>query len=129
MGSKIWLCVFMLLLSCLVAQGQDVISHAEFKKRLLSVNPGLLTPQCKKIFKNCSVKMLSLLSVIDGLKQRWDEYLAVPCVKTMLEHHFPDYSVECAASGRYGESMKCIASPEATAFVDPKRVAGLMDAI
>uniref|UniRef100_A0A6B0UT10 Putative secreted protein n=1 Tax=Ixodes ricinus TaxID=34613 RepID=A0A6B0UT10_IXORI len=120
MNSKLWVCVVGLVLSCLVTENGAVTSHAEFKKRLLSVNPALMTPQCRKVFRSCSMKMLGLLGLLDVIKDRWDEYTAVPCVKTMLENNYPDYTIECSRSGRYGESISCLESPEATAFLDEK---------
>lgn len=48
MDSNIWICGLVLLLSCLVTESQGAMTHAEFKKKVLSVNPALMKPQCKK---------------------------------------------------------------------------------
>ncbi|XP_042147286.1 uncharacterized protein LOC121046380 [Ixodes scapularis] len=117
MDSKIWVCGVVLLLSCLVTESQGAMTHAEFKKRVLSVNPALMKPQCKKIFKSCSMKMFSLIGALDDLKDRWEEYIALPCVKAMLDKNYPDYSLECTANGEYGESVNCIDTAEAKSFV------------
>ncbi|XP_029836707.2 uncharacterized protein LOC115320713 [Ixodes scapularis] len=121
MNSKLWVCVVVLVLSCLVAENEAVTSHAEFKKRLLSVNPAVMTPQCRKVFRSCSVKMFGLVGLLDVMKDRWDEYTAIPCVKTMLERNYPDYTLECSRSGRHGEFIRCLASPEATASLNEKQ--------
>ncbi|XP_065305776.1 uncharacterized protein [Dermacentor albipictus] len=58
------------------------------------------------VFKACNVKLISLVGVMEVLKQHWEEYTAVPCVKGMLSRAFPDFSEECSMSGSYGN--KCL---------------------
>ncbi|KAK8786674.1 hypothetical protein V5799_023559 [Amblyomma americanum] len=111
------------VLACSLAlflEGCYGITFADYRKSVLSINPGALQPQCKKVFKNCSIKMVSLITVMDVLKQRWDEYTAIPCVKEFLSRSFPDFSEECAMSGYYGKSIKCMMSPEAMAIIGKK---------
>ncbi|KAG0418714.1 hypothetical protein HPB47_004650 [Ixodes persulcatus] len=129
MNSKLLVCVVVLVLSCLVAENQAVTSATEFKKRLLSFNPAEMTPQCRKVFKNCSLKMIGLIGLLDVMKNRWEEYTSVPCVKVMLAHHFPDYSLECSRSGHYGQAVSCLGGPEATAFLDAKHAESLASGI
>ncbi|CAN7983313.1 unnamed protein product [Ixodes pacificus] len=130
MNSKLLVCVIVLVLSCLVAENQAVISATEFKKRLLSFNPAQMTPQCRKVFKNCSLKMIGLMGLLDVMKNRWEEYTSVPCVKEMLAHHFPDYSLECSRSGHYGQArLRHSSRPEATAFLDAKHAESLASGI
>ncbi|KAL1419337.1 hypothetical protein MTO96_005417 [Rhipicephalus appendiculatus] len=90
----------------LLVQGCCAITYAEWRKNILSFNPGTLQPQCKKVFKACNVKLFSLIGVMEALKQNWEEYTAVPCVKGMLSRAFPDFSEECSMSGSYGN--KCL---------------------
>ncbi|CAN7993428.1 unnamed protein product [Ixodes hexagonus] len=129
MGSMLRICVVLLFLSCLLAEGQAVITAAEFKKRLLSFNPAKMTPQCRKIFKNCSMKMFGLLGLLEVIDKRWEEYIAIPCVKTMLQNNFPDFTLECSRSGLYGQasSIRCLLGPEVTAFIGQKHVETLAD--
>ncbi|XP_049528750.1 uncharacterized protein LOC119460597 isoform X2 [Dermacentor silvarum] len=89
----------------LLAEACCAVTFAEWRKNLMSVNPGLLKPQCKKVFKACNVKLISLVGVMEVLKQRWEEYTAVPCVKGMLSKAFPDFSEECSMSGFYGKAV------------------------
>ncbi|XP_054921785.1 uncharacterized protein [Dermacentor andersoni] len=90
----------------LVVEACCAVTFAEWRKNLMSVNPGSLQPQCKKVFKACNVKLISLVGVMEALKQHWEEYTAVPCVKGMLSRAFPDFSEECSMSGFYGN--KCL---------------------
>ncbi|CAN7983315.1 unnamed protein product [Ixodes pacificus] len=129
MYSKCSVIFVVLVLSCLVMDSQAVVSYSEFRKKLLSVNPGTLTPQCRKVFKNCSVKMIGLIGLLDVIKNRWEDYIAVPCVKVMLAHNFPDYSHECTRSGDYGQAVTCLGGPEATAFLDANHAEALASGI
>ncbi|XP_050026367.1 uncharacterized protein [Dermacentor andersoni] len=105
----------------LVVEACCAVTFAEWRKNLMSVNPGSLQPQCKKVFKACNVKLISLVGVMEALKQHWEEYTAVPCVKGMLSRAFPDFSEECSMSGFYGNSIKCMQSPEAFAVIGKKQ--------
>ncbi|XP_075750396.1 uncharacterized protein LOC142817221 [Rhipicephalus microplus] len=104
----------------LFVQSCCALSYAEWRKNVLSFNPGALQPQCKKVFKACNVKLLSLVGVMEALRQKWEEYTAVPCVKEFLSRSFPDFSEECSMSGMYGDSIKCMMSREALAVVGKK---------
>ncbi|CAN8018208.1 unnamed protein product [Ixodes persulcatus] len=129
MYSKCSVFFVVLVLSCLVVDSQAVVSYSQFRKKLLSVNPATLTPQCRKVFKNCSVKMIGLVGLLDVIKNRWEDYIAVPCVKTMLANNFPDYSRECTRSGNYGQAIACLGGPEATAFLDASHFEALASGI
>ncbi|XP_077539563.1 uncharacterized protein LOC144152204 isoform X2 [Haemaphysalis longicornis] len=120
-----------LVLTCflvVLVERASATTFAEFRKNLLSVNPGVLTPQCRKVFKNCSVKMFSLMSILDVLKQRWDEYSAIPCINHMLATGFPNFNSECSMSGHYGQSVQCMMSPEALAIAGKKNEENILPA-
>ncbi|CAN7993432.1 unnamed protein product [Ixodes hexagonus] len=129
MDSKVLVCVVVVVLSCLLTESEALTSHAEFKRRMLSFNPTKLTAHCKKVFRSCGTKMFALIGLLDVIKDRWEEYNDVPCVKIMMANNYPDYTLECSRSGRYGQFIGCVASPEATAFLDDKHLEPLRSAL
>ncbi|XP_077487088.1 uncharacterized protein LOC144098373 [Amblyomma americanum] len=99
------------LLSALsITDGDEVISFADFRKGIISVNPAKMTPQCRKVLKNCVSKMMALMPYLDVLGQHWDDF-SVPCVKQRLVGTFPDYSHDCTRSGEFGQAWTCLTDP------------------
>ncbi|XP_077539142.1 uncharacterized protein LOC144151859 [Haemaphysalis longicornis] len=100
------------LLVCLACFGllldpAEATSFNEYRKALLSVNPLTLTPQCRIVFQKCAAKLVSMISVLDNVSKRWEEYQSIPCIKKALAGGFPDYTQDCTKTGKYGEGVVC----------------------
>ncbi|XP_075553199.1 uncharacterized protein LOC142585953 isoform X2 [Dermacentor variabilis] len=66
----------------LLAEACCTVTFAEWRKNLMNINPGSLQPQCKKVFKACNVKLISLVGVMEALKQHWEEYTSIKCMQS-----------------------------------------------
>ncbi|XP_077538895.1 uncharacterized protein LOC144151654 isoform X2 [Haemaphysalis longicornis] len=99
---------------CALSCGTEaILTFAQYRKALFSLNPAKLKPQCKIVMKTCAPKMLSLVRSLEDLERHWDQFIQVPCVAKLLDGPIPDYSEECSRSGRYGKGIECMRSPEA----------------
>ncbi|XP_037580021.1 uncharacterized protein LOC119462924 isoform X2 [Dermacentor silvarum] len=104
------------------------LGFADFRKGLFNINPGKLTPQCKKVMKNCVGRMMGLMRQLDTLGRHWDEFTQVPCVKGSLVDKFPDYSVDCSRSGKFGKSLDCFRNPATLAVLGHENSTQVQDA-
>ncbi|XP_065288437.1 uncharacterized protein [Dermacentor albipictus] len=104
------------------------LSFAEFRKGLFNINPAKLQPQCKKVMKNCVVRMMGFMRQLDTLNRHWDELAQLPCVKEALMGKFPDYSVECSRSGKFGKNLDCFRNPETLAVLGHENSTQVQDA-
>ncbi|XP_037518440.1 uncharacterized protein LOC119395527 [Rhipicephalus sanguineus] len=104
------------------------MSFADFRKTLFSLNPGKMTPQCRKVMKNCMGRMMGLLRQLDTLGRHWDEIQQIPCAKQALQEKFPDYSVECSRSNKFGKNLECFRNPETLAVLGHENSTQVQDA-
>lgn len=75
----------MLSLFSFYVETSAAMSYSEFRKRILNFNPVTFTPHCRKVFKNCGSRMISLMSVLEVLKPRWDQFV----VSFYIDAFFP----------------------------------------
>ncbi|XP_064487527.1 uncharacterized protein LOC135399714 isoform X2 [Ornithodoros turicata] len=96
-----------------------------FTKRLTSFDDSTLTKSCKKVFDNCALRLFGIMKVVDLISHKLDEFSEIPCVKTLLDEGFPDYSRECEMGNIYGEALVCFGGPDVSAFIGDENAKAL----
>ncbi|KAL3245222.1 hypothetical protein MRX96_018351 [Rhipicephalus microplus] len=93
-----------------------------------TLNPAKMTVQCRKVMKNCVVRMMGLLRHLDTLGRHWEDIKKIPCAKEALQEKFPDYSVECSRSNKFGKNLECFRKPETLAIMGQENSTQVHDA-
>ncbi|XP_064487526.1 uncharacterized protein LOC135399714 isoform X1 [Ornithodoros turicata] len=60
-----------------------------------------------------------------GTLRTEDPHKEIPCVKTLLDEGFPDYSRECEMGNIYGEALVCFGGPDVSAFIGDENAKAL----